>query len=77
MGRGGIRLPAVHGGRLLAACASLLILATCATGCVGYVMGWSDAEVDRLRRIVAELEAKNATLVEEVIELRTGEKNHR
>ena len=69
MGRGGIRLPAVLGGRLLAACASLLILASC----VGYVMGWSDAEVDRLRRIVAELEAKNATLVEEVIELRTGD----
>jgi len=38
---------------------------------VGHVLGLTDAEVDRLRRIVAELEAKNAALVEEVIELRT------
>ena len=68
MGRVGVRPR--RGGRAVAAC---VVLMTCATGCVGYVMGWSDAEVDRLRRIVAELEAKNAALVEEVIELRTGD----
>ncbi len=67
MGRVGLRPR--RGGRALAAC--LVILMTCGGGCVGYVMGWADAEVERLRRIVAELEAKNAALVEEVIELRT------
>jgi len=40
------------------------------SGCVGYLIGWSDAEVERLRRIVAELEAKNAELVEENLRLR-------
>jgi hypothetical protein len=64
IGLAGVRIPWV-------------VLATSATGCVGYVMGWSDAEVDRLRRIVAELEAKNATLVEEVIELRSALKRAR
>jgi cell division protein FtsB len=39
-------------------------------GCFGYLLGWSDAEVDRMQRIVAELEAKNASLVDENIELR-------
>lgn len=33
-------------------------------------MGWQDPEVERLRRIVAELEAKNASLVEENLELK-------
>ncbi len=55
-------------GTALAACLALVI---CTGGCVGYVMGWADGEVERLRRIVAELEAKNAALVEDVIELRT------
>lgn len=64
MGRVGV-IPR-RGGRALAACVALM---TCGAGCVGYVMGWADAEVERLRRIVAELEAKNAALVEEVIEL--------
>ena len=67
MSRGG----GVGIGKSIATCACLFALATSAGGCVGYVMGWSDAEVDRLRRVVAELEAKNAALIEEVIELRT------
>ncbi len=66
MGRVGVRPR--RGGTALAACVALM---TCAAGCVGYVMGWADSEVERLRRIVAELEAKNAALVEDVIELRT------
>ena len=41
-----------------------------AGGCVGYVMGWSDREVERQRRIIAELEVKNASLIEEVLALR-------
>jgi outer membrane murein-binding lipoprotein Lpp len=59
-------------GSTVAAAVVLVLLAGSSAGCVGYVMGWSDAEVDRLRRIVAELEAKNAALVEEVIELRSA-----
>jgi hypothetical protein len=39
-------------------------------GCVGYLTGSYDAEVQRLRAIVAELEAKNAALAVECIELR-------
>ena len=64
---GGMRRRAA---RSLGAAAGLLLLTVPGTGCVGYVMGWTDAEVERLRRIVAELEAKNASLVEEVIRLR-------
>ena len=33
-------------------------------------MGWADSETERLRRVVAELEAKNSALLEENIELR-------
>jgi hypothetical protein len=33
-------------------------------------MGWSDAETDRLRGIIAELEVKNSALVEECLGLR-------
>lgn len=40
------------------------------SGCVGYLTGSYDAEVVRLRNIVAELEARNATLAEECIDLR-------
>jgi len=45
-------------------------LAVCG-GCFGYLMGWSDAEVDRQRSIIADLEVKNAELVETVLHLRT------
>ncbi len=48
----------------------LLLLGASASGCVGYFLGWPDAEVKRLRRVVAEVEAKNAELVEEVLRLR-------
>lgn len=33
-------------------------------------MGWADSETERLRRVVAELEAKNSALLEENLELR-------
>ena len=51
---------------------AMLVFALASSGCVGYLMGWSDAEVERLRRIVAELEAKNAELVEENLRLRSA-----
>jgi hypothetical protein len=37
---------------------------------VGYVMGWADAEIERQRRVISELEAKNVELAQKVIELR-------
>ena len=40
------------------------------TGCFGYLTGSYDVEVQRLRTIVAELEAKNAALAEECLGLR-------
>ncbi len=55
---------------LATAIALTAILAPWAGGCFGYVMGLSDYEVDRHRRVIAELEVKNAALVEEVLELR-------
>jgi hypothetical protein len=39
-------------------------------GCVGYLTGSYDAEMQRMRAVAAELEAKNAALVEECLELR-------
>ena len=54
---------ALRAGAMVLVCAS-------APGCVGYVMGWRDAEVESLRRIVSELEAKNAELVEKYLSLR-------
>jgi hypothetical protein len=39
-------------------------------GCVGYLTGSYDIEMQRLRTIIAELEAKNAALAEECIDLR-------
>ena len=50
----------------------LLLAASCllGPGCVGYLTGSYDAEVMRLRNIVAELEARNAALAEECIDLR-------
>ena len=50
--------------------AAMVLLCAPAPGCVGYVMGWRDAEVESLRRIVSELEAKNAELVEKYLSLR-------
>ena len=50
--------------------AAVALLCASAPGCVGYVMGWRDAEVESLRRIVSELEAKNAELVEKYLSLR-------
>ncbi|MHC4199706.1 MAG: coiled-coil domain-containing protein [Planctomycetota bacterium] len=50
--------------------AAMVLLCASAPGCVGYVMGWRDAEVESLRRIVSELEAKNAELVEKYLSLR-------
>jgi hypothetical protein len=65
--RAGFRRPV----RALAgALAAVALAALPAGGCVGYVMGWSDREVERHRRVIAELEMKNASLVEEVLELR-------
>lgn len=52
------------------ACIPVLLAIVGAPGCIGYLMGWSDAEVERSRRIIAELEAKNAALVDEVLKLR-------
>lgn len=46
------------------------LAATLSPGCVGYLTGSYDVEMQRLRVIVAELEAKNASLVEECIHLR-------
>ncbi len=40
------------------------------SGCVGYLTGSYDIEMQRLRTIIAELEAKNAALAEECIGLR-------
>ncbi len=39
-------------------------------GCVGYLTGSYDIEMQRLRTIIAELEAKNAALAEECIGMR-------
>ena len=39
-------------------------------GCVGYLTGSYDSEMQRLRVVIAELEAKNAALAEECIGLR-------
>ena len=39
-------------------------------GCVGYLTGTYDSEMQRLHVIIAELEAKNAALAEECIGLR-------
>jgi len=39
-------------------------------GCIGHIMGWASSEVDRTRRVVAELETKNAALVEETLRLK-------
>jgi len=39
-------------------------------GCVGYLTGSYDSEMQRLRVIIAELEAKNAALAEDCIGLR-------
>ena len=47
-----------------------LLAALPSGGCIGHLMGWRDAEVDRLRKIVAELEAKNAVLLERNLDLR-------
>ena len=54
---------------------AVLLLGAAASGCVGHLLGLSDGQADRLRRIVAELEIRNAELVEEKIELqrRLGE----
>ena len=57
--------------RVSAVCLTFAALVGLAAGCVGHVLGMTDVEVERLRRIVAALEAKNAELVEEVIELRS------
>ena len=39
-------------------------------GCVGYLTGSYDSEMQRLHVVIAELEAKNAALAEECIGLR-------
>ena len=60
-------------GAPLRSVAAALLLASSGlpgAGCVGYLTGSYDAEVQRLRAIVAELEAKNAALAEECIELK-------
>ena len=44
------------------------VLSACG-GCVGYFLGLSDKEVRRVRQVVAELEAKNAELVEQNLAL--------
>jgi len=52
---------------IIAACA--FAVSQCG-GCFGYVLGWSDKEVRRIRQVVAELEARNAELLEENLSLR-------
>jgi len=61
---------ASRGVRYALRAAAMVLLCASASGCVGYVMGWRDAEVESLRRIVSELEAKNAELVEKYLGLR-------
>lgn len=50
--------------------AALVLLCAPLGGCFGYLMGWTDAEVESLRRVVSELEAKNSELLEECMSLR-------
>ena len=54
---------------LVALAALAALAATLSPGCVGYLTGSYDAEMQRMRAIVAELEAKNASLAEECIRL--------
>ncbi|MHC5056139.1 MAG: coiled-coil domain-containing protein [Planctomycetota bacterium] len=56
--------------RSLAAALLLMSSGLPGAGCVGYLTGSYDTEMQRLRAVVAELEAKNAALAEECIDLR-------